>query len=173
VPQSPALPSVDGPATHKDNRVVTTRIYARAKRVPARCARKGKGVSVSWKPARTAIRERIAANRRRYNEAPLRDEFEAQAIRALAAPSGPVLSKEHFRAVERDGVTRWVLLPEFVSVVRRQSARLGPSMYCRACGQDIPDGAPRTYFTFRWFDTDSKAQTGCVHHVECVRVTKI
>jgi hypothetical protein len=72
---------------------------------------KGKGVSVSWHHARKAIGERMAANRRRYNEAPLRDALEAQAIRALAAPSAPVLSKEHFRPVERDGQTRWLLLP--------------------------------------------------------------
>ncbi len=134
---------------------------------------KGKGVSVSWHHARKAIGERMAANRRRYNEAPLRDALEAQAIRALAAPSAPVLSKENFRPAEIDGQTRWLLLPEFVSAVRRQAAQLGPAMYCRACGQDIPEGAPRTYFTFRWFSTDGKVQTGCVHHVECVRVTVI
>lgn len=38
---------------------------------------------MSWKKARQSVRERMAANRRRYNEAPLRDSLEQQAIRAL------------------------------------------------------------------------------------------
>jgi hypothetical protein len=38
---------------------------------------------MSWYHARKAIRERVAANKRRYSEAPLRDALEAQAIRAL------------------------------------------------------------------------------------------
>jgi hypothetical protein len=120
---------------------------------------------------RANVLKRMAANQRRAAGVIDRDLLEQQAIRALSAPSVPVLNKEHFRPVEIDGQARWLLLPEFVSVVRRQNARLGPEMYCRACGQDITNGAPRTYFTFRWFSTDSKEQTGCVHPTECVRGT--
>jgi len=38
---------------------------------------------MSWIHAKKAVRERITANRKKYREAPLRDEQEAQAIRAL------------------------------------------------------------------------------------------
>ena len=38
---------------------------------------------MSWYHAKKAISKRIAANKRRYTEAPFRDALEAQAIRAL------------------------------------------------------------------------------------------
>jgi hypothetical protein len=38
---------------------------------------------MSWHHARKAVRKRIATNKRRYEEAPLRDALEMQAIRAL------------------------------------------------------------------------------------------
>jgi hypothetical protein len=124
---------------------------------------------MSWYHAKKATRERIAANRRRYNEAPLRDELEQQAIRELSLPSLPVFNSENFKPVDIDGQRRWVLLPQFVFAVRRHKTSVGPAMYCRACGQDIPEGALRIYFRFRWFRTDEKEQTGCIHHLayEC------
>jgi hypothetical protein len=130
---------------------------------------------MAWKKARQSVRDRMAANRRKYREAPLRDALEAQARHTLAttSPAVIVFTSEHFRPVERDGQRRWLLLPQLVSNVRRQAAKLGPAMYCRACGADIPEGAPRIYFKFRWVSTDATEKTGCVHHVECVRVTEI
>ena len=38
---------------------------------------------MSFYNARKAVRERIAKNKKKYREAPLRDEQEAEAIRAL------------------------------------------------------------------------------------------
>jgi hypothetical protein len=85
----------------------------------------------------------------------------------------PVFTSRHFRPFEKiDGQRRWLLLPEFVSLVRKKSAQIGPAMYCRACGQDIPEGAPRIYFKFRWSSNDTKESSGCVHRAhDCVGFT--
>ncbi len=125
-------------------------------------------VRMSWYHARKAVRERIATNRKRYSQALDQDLLEQQAIRALAAESVPEFRKENFRPVDIDDQRRWLLLPQFVHAVRRQKTSVGPAMYCRACGQDIRDGELRIYFKFRWFSTDSKTQSGCVHHLASV-----
>ena len=126
---------------------------------------------MSWHHAKKATRQRIAANKRRYEEAPLRDRVEEQTIRALAQRkpvSQPVFSKEHFRPVERNGETRWLLLPDCVYALEYCGSQPGPAMYCRACGEDIPEGAPRLYFHFRWLNSDSRQQSGAVHGTYCL-----
>ena len=129
----------------------------------------GNGVPMSWYHAKKAVRERITANRNRYKQAAVEHAMlEAPAIRAQDAPSVPEFSKEHFKDVVIDGQRRWLLLPQFVHAVRRLKTSVGPAMYCRACGQDVPEGALRIYFKFRWFSTDSKTQSGCVHHLASV-----
>jgi hypothetical protein len=126
---------------------------------------------MGWNKARQSVRERMAANRRRYNEAPLRDSLEQQAIRALAERkpvSQPVFCKDHFRPVERNGETRWLLLPDCVAALNYCGSQPGPAMYCRACGEDMADGAPRLYFKFRWVNTDNRQQSGAVHSKYCL-----
>jgi hypothetical protein len=53
---------------------------------------------MSWYHARRAVRKRIATNKRRYEEAPLRDELEAQAIRALLETKEPRKNEHDQRA---------------------------------------------------------------------------
>lgn len=114
---------------------------------------------------------RINANRKRYAAGREQDDREAQAIKALAEKkpvSQPVFCKDHFRPVEHNGETRWLLLPECVYTLNYCGSQRGPAMYCRACGEDIPEGAPRLYFKFRWVNTDSRQQSGAVHSICCL-----
>jgi hypothetical protein len=53
---------------------------------------------MSWYHARKAVRKRIATNKRRYEEAPLRDALEAQAIRALKEAAEKKVAEKPIKA---------------------------------------------------------------------------
>jgi hypothetical protein len=131
-------------------------------------------VSMSWNKARQSVRERMAANRRRYNEAPLRDALEAQAIRALAEQRGPVLTKENFYPVTFGSVTRWVLWPDSVRTIRglKPVADVGGPVYCRECGGDITVAEYRISFQYTW-PGNEKPSTGYIHAHDCLPIIKL